>query len=89
MIAVVDYDLTRLTQLGRKRKRLLDQLEDVRKELLPEIVAADQAEVAQKTIAEVTHYTRDSIRQMCLTPEQREHERELRRQRTRKGAPTE
>lgn len=81
----MDYDLTRLTQLGRKRKRLLDQVDDVRDELIPEIVAADQAGVPQKTLVELTHYTRDTIRQICLTPEQREHERELRRQRTRKA----
>lgn len=81
----MDYDLTQLTHLGRKRKRLLDQVDGIRDELIPEILAADQAGVPQKTIAELTHYTRDTIRQLCLTPEQREHERELRRQRTRKS----
>lgn len=81
----MEPDLNRLTQLGRKRKRLLDQVEEVREQITPEIIAADQAGVPQKTIAELTHYTRDTIRQMCLTPEQREHERELRRQRTRKA----
>lgn len=81
----MDYDLTHLAQLGRKRKRLLDQLDEVSRELEPEILAANAANVGQKTIAELTHYTRDSVRQKCLPPEQREAEREARRLRTRKA----
>jgi hypothetical protein len=81
----VDYDLTRLTQLGRRRKRLLDQIEELRREITPEILAAHAANVGQKTIAEVSHYTRDTVRQICLTPEQRQAEREARWQRTRKS----
>jgi hypothetical protein len=81
----VDYDLTRLTQLGRRRKRLLDQLEELRKEITPEILAAHAADVEQKTIAELSHYTRDTVRQICLSPEQRQAEREKRRERTRKA----
>lgn len=81
----MDYDLTRLATLGRKRKRLLDQIEELRKEITPEILAANTAKVEQKTIAEVSHYTRDTIRQICLDPEQREEERKRRRDRTRKA----
>lgn len=82
----MDYDLSRLAALGRKRKRLLDQIEEVRREITPEILAAHNADVEQKTIVELSHYTRDTIRQICLTPEQREAEREKRRLRTRKAA---
>lgn len=84
-MGLVDYDLTRLTALGRRRKRLLDQLEELRKEMTPEILAAHAADVEQKTIADLSHYTRDTIRQVCLTPAQREAEREKRRARTRKA----
>lgn len=79
------YDPTRLAKLGRQRKKLLDQLEDLRAQITPEVVAAELSGLTQKEIAALTHYTRETIRQMCLTPEQREHERELRRQRTRKA----
>ena len=81
----MDHDLTQLTQLGRRRKRLLDQLEELRQEITPKILAANAAGTEQKTIAEVTHYTRDTIRQVCLSPEQREAERQRRRERTRKA----
>ncbi|MDG4791777.1 hypothetical protein O7626_38840 [Micromonospora sp. WMMD1102] len=70
--------------LGRKRKQLLDQLEKLRQEILPEIQAANAAGVQQGKIAEVSHYTRDMIREMCLPPDKAEAEREKRRQRTRR-----
>lgn len=70
--------------MGRKRKRLLDQLAALRAEMLPVIREAHAAQVEQKEIAEVAHYTRDAIRQMCLPPEKAEAERERRRKRTRK-----
>lgn len=82
----MSYDLAQLTQLGRKRKRLLDQLEDLRREITPEIEAANAAGIEQKTIADLTHYTRETIRQACLSPEQREGERQRRRDRTRKAS---
>lgn len=50
------------------------------------MIAAELAEVPQKEIAELTYYARETIRRMCLTPEQREEEDERRRQRTRKSA---
>lgn len=79
------HNLARLMTLGRKRKRLLEQLEVLRKEMAPEIQAADKAGVQQKTIAEVSYYTRDMVRQMCLPPDKREAEAEKRRARTRKS----
>lgn len=81
----MDYDLSRLTALGRKRKRLLDQLDALRREMAPEIQAARSGGVKQKTVEEVSHYTRDMIRQMCLPPEKREAEAKRRRARTRKA----
>lgn len=80
------YDRSRLAKLGRQRKKLLDQLDELRDLLTPEVIAAELAEVPQKEIAELTYYTRETIRRMCLTPEQREEEDERRRQRTRKSA---
>lgn len=71
--------------MGRKRKRLLDQLEALRREMLPEILAAHNAEVPQTTIVEASNYTRDMVRQMCLPPEKAQAEKEKRRRRTRKN----
>ncbi len=79
------HDLTRIRQLGKQRKRLLDQLEQIREQLVPEVNQAAASGVEQKTLAELTHYTRETIRQMCLTPEQKEAEAEKRRARTRKA----
>ncbi len=79
------YDLKQLRDLGKRRKKLLDQIEALRPEIEAEVVLANAAGVEQKEIAGAAHYTRETIRQMCLTPEQREAEREARRSRTRKG----
>ena len=79
------YDPVNLAQLGAERIALVARLEQVQHELAPEIIAADAAEVPQVKICELTGYTRETVRQICLTPEQREAEREKRRQRTRKG----
>lgn len=80
----MDYDLTRLTQIGDERAQLLARLEELRPEAYAEITAADAAGVPQKTLAERAHYTREIVRQVCLTPEQREAEKKKRRERTRK-----
>lgn len=75
----MDYDLSRLQQLGRKRKKLLDQLEELRPAITAEVIAAAQADVAQTEIVKASHYTRDWVRQMCMTDEQRAELRQKRR----------
>lgn len=81
----VTYNPAKLARLGAERIALVAQLEKLQTELKPEIIAADAAEVPQVDICELTGYTRETVRQICLTPEQREAEREKRRQRTRKA----
>jgi len=73
------HDLSRLQQLGRKRKKLLDQLEDLRPAITAEVIAAAQADVPQTDIVKASHYTRDWVRQMCMTDEQRNELRQKRR----------
>jgi hypothetical protein len=79
----MDYDPTNLQRLGREHKRRRDALAEVREKLAPEIRAAHDAGVPQHEIAAWAGYTREVIRQICLTDEQREQEKEKRRQRTR------
>lgn len=73
------YDLARLTQLGRRRKRLLDQLEELRPEITAEVLAANAADVPQTDIVKASHYTRDWVRQLCMTDQQQEQTRQKRR----------
>jgi hypothetical protein len=85
MVAFMEYDTTRLEQLGRRNKELRAQLDALREELTPEIVAAfGSGQLEQKTIADLSGYTRETVRVICLTPEQREAEKDRRRARTRK-----
>lgn len=73
------YDLTRLTALGKKRKKLIDELAALDEELKPEIRAAHVAGVEQKKIIDLTGYARESVRLASMTPEEREQERQKRR----------
>ena len=66
------YDEARLTNLGQEHKRLRAELEKVRQQLAPEILAASLAEVPQVRIVELTGYTRESVRQICMSDEDRE-----------------
>ncbi len=73
------HDLSRLQALGRKRKKLLDQLEELRPAITAEVLAANAADVPQTDIVKASHYTRDWVRQLCMTDEQREQARLKRR----------
>ncbi len=75
------YDRSRLTKLGREHRRLKAALERVRADLADEIPKANAGDVPQNEIAALADYTRESVRQLCLTPEQREAEKEKRRRR--------
>lgn len=67
----MDYDLTRLRQLGKRHRRLRDELDALRPELAEAIRAAAAAGVPQVEIAEESGYRRDQVRQICLPPERR------------------
>ncbi len=67
----MDYDTTRLAQLGRRHQKLRDDLDALRPDLAEEIRAAHAAGMAQVDIVKATGYTRDQVRQICLPPDQR------------------
>jgi hypothetical protein len=67
----MDYDRTRLRQLGARHQRLRRDLEAIRPELAEEIRAAAAAGMPQVEIVNETGYTRDQVRQICLPPEKR------------------
>lgn len=71
----MDYDTTRLTQLGKKHQRLRTELETIRPELAEEIRAAAAGGVLQVEIAKMAGYTRDQVRQICLPQERRRSRR--------------
>jgi hypothetical protein len=64
----MEYDRTRLDQLGKKHQRLRADLDAIRPELAKEIRAASAADVPQVDIVKATGYTRDQVRQICLPP---------------------
>jgi len=67
----MEYDRTRLDQLGRKHQRLRAELDAIRPQLAEEIRAATAADVPQVDIVKATGYTRDQVRQICLPPDRR------------------
>jgi len=73
------FDPTNLIRLGSARKRREAATEKERPELEKEIRAAAAAGMSQSQIVEITGYARESIRLLCMTPEQREAERVKRR----------
>lgn len=85
MICGMTYDTSNLAKLGREHKKHRAALDRIRPELAAEVIAAHEAGLLQKEIADLSGYTREIVRQMCLTEEQREAERLKRRQRTRKA----
>jgi hypothetical protein len=60
-----EYDLTRLTELGRRYARERAAAEKTRAELAPEIVAAAKADIRQSEIVKASGYTRERVRQIC------------------------
>ncbi len=71
MVVAMDYDSTRLAQLGRRHQRLRADLEALRPGLADEIRLAAAAGVPQAEIAAMSGYTRDQVRQITLPPERR------------------
>ncbi len=72
-----------LTRLARDHIRKRKAYEEARDRLAEAItVAAQTGSIRQHRIVEITEYTREAVRQLSMTPEQREAEKEKRRQRT-------
>lgn len=76
------YDRSALANLGRQHKRARANVKDVRRRLLPEILAAHHDGVPQQEIVELTGYTREAVRLICLPDEQREALKDRRRKKT-------
>ncbi len=79
-----DKLIAELAQLGGEHEQLTKQLEAVRTLLRPLIIKADQAGIPQVDIVDLTGYTRETVRKICLPPGQAEAEQEKRRARRRK-----
>ncbi len=77
-------DLTRLTQLGKRHKKLRAELADLIPELEAEIKAVYRPgeHPSQETIAELAGYKRDNVRIMLMTPEEKEEHNRKRRARS-------
>ena len=71
----------RLHAIGSKRRRVQKQLDEMKPEIEEIIVLAAERGIPQKTIAEETGYTRDSIWRLTMTPEDREANNAKRRNR--------
>lgn len=79
--APVTYDPTELARLGAERIGLMARLDQVQKELAPQIIGAIAADVPQVEVCELTGYNRESIRLIVMTPAQRQAERDKRKAR--------
>lgn len=66
------YDPAQLHALGRKNKQLRADLDDLKPLLAEEIRAAAAGGVPQTEIVTATGYTREAIRQLCMSDEDRE-----------------
>ncbi len=77
-------DLTRLTRLGNRHKKLRADLAELVPELEAEIKAVYQPgePPSQETIAEMVGYKRDNIRLLLMTPEEKEEHNRKRRARS-------
>ncbi len=80
----MSYDVRPLVRLGREHRKRREALDEVREQLAEEIRKAVAAGESQTEVADMAGYTREVVRQLCMSPEQREAEREARRRRTRK-----
>lgn len=75
----MDFDPTNLIRLGTARRRREAATEKERPELEKEIQTAAASGMPQHQIVEITGYSRENVRLLCMTPEQREAERAKRR----------
>lgn len=54
-----------LAALGRRNRKIRADAQKLRDEVVPKILQASLEGLQQKEIAELTGYTRESIRQIC------------------------
>lgn len=80
-----DKLIAELAQYGGEQEHLVKQLDAVRDVLRPLIVKAHEIGIPQVDIVDLTGYTRETVRKICLSPEQAEAERAQRRARRKKG----
>lgn len=66
---MTEYDTSRLAALGRRRRRLTADLAELRREILPEVLAALRAGVAQARVVELSGYTREQLRRLAKAAE--------------------
>jgi gamma-glutamyl phosphate reductase len=83
----MDDDSDELRKLGTRRKKLLAELDDITTKMKPLIIAANAKDVAQVKIMEMTGYSGETIRKLCLPPDQAAQEAEARKERRRKKDP--
>ncbi len=76
------YDTATLAKLGKEHRKAKAALERIRAQLGEEIVKANDGGLPQHEIVALSDYTRESVRLLCLTPEQKEEERRKRRKPT-------
>lgn len=67
----MDHDTTNLARLGRQRVKLVAQLGKVDEELLPEVMAAKDARMAEERIANLAGVTRGTIQAWVKKERQR------------------
>ncbi len=81
-------DLTRLTRLGNRHKKIRAELAELVPELEAEIKAVYQPGEApsQETIAEIAGYKRDNVRLLLMTPEEKADYNAKRRARAKQGS---
>lgn len=65
----MDYDLTKLRKLGKRRAAALAELEEVRREVEAELAAARAAEKTWREIAAATSYTETRLQRMLAARE--------------------
>lgn len=78
----MDYDRTKLRRIGRRRRAIKAELEELRKEVIDELPAA-KAVLTWREISDDTAYTDAQLQTLALSPEERAAREEQRRRRRR------
>ncbi len=76
------YDTSTLAKLGKEHRKAKATLDRIRAQVAEEIVKANEGGAPQHEIVSLSGYTRESVRLLSLTPEQKEAERQKRRKPT-------
>lgn len=84
MMVTMDYDRSKLRRVGRRRRAIRAELEELRQIVIDELPAAREAGLTWRELGEDTSYTDAQLQTLALPPEQREAREQQRRQRRRK-----